>query len=50
MLQIKVETANIWEYKVGNNDNIANFVRLGKPELTLKHNDNFHALNLMEFI
>ena len=28
MLQIKKETANIWECKVGNNANIANFVLL----------------------
>ena len=33
MLQIKKETGNLWEYKVGNNDNIANFVCLWKPRL-----------------
>ena len=32
MLQIKKRTANLWEYKVVNNANIANFVRLWKPE------------------
>ena len=26
MVQINKETANIWEYKVGNNANIANIV------------------------
>ena len=31
MLQLKKETANIWEYKVGNNATIANFARLWKP-------------------
>ena len=36
MLQIKKETANIWEYKVGNNANIANFVRLWKTRLVHK--------------
>ena len=30
MLQIKKQMANILEYKVGNNANIANFVRLCK--------------------
>ena len=33
MLQIKKETANIWEYKVGNNANIANFVYLWKTQV-----------------
>ena len=28
MLQIKKETANIYQYKVGNNANIGNFMRL----------------------
>ena len=32
MLQIKKETENIWEYKVGNNGNIANFVHCEKLE------------------
>ena len=30
MLQIKKGNEDIWEYKVGNNTNIANFVRLWK--------------------
>ena len=42
MVQIKKKTANIWEYKVGNN---ANFVRLWKPGVTslyyLKHDKVF---------
>ena len=33
MLQIKKETANIWEYKVGNNNNITNFVHLSKARM-----------------
>ena len=33
MLQIKKEIANIWEYKVGNNANIANFVHLRKTRM-----------------
>ena len=37
MLQIKKETANIWEYKDGNNANIANFVRLWKTRKLEKH-------------
>ena len=28
MIQIKKEMGNIWEYKVGNNASIVNFVRL----------------------
>ena len=28
IVQIEKEIANIWEYKVGNNANIVNFVRL----------------------
>ena len=32
MVQIMKKTPNIWEYKVGNNGNIANFVRLLKPD------------------
>ena len=35
MLQIKQETADISQYKVGNNANIANFVQLWKPRLTI---------------
>ena len=35
MFLIKKEIANIWEYKVGNNANIANFVRLWKPRMRL---------------
>ena len=35
MLQRKKETVNIWEYKVGNNANIATFVRLWKIRLPL---------------
>ena len=31
MFQIKKEIANIWEYKVGSNANIANFVFLKNP-------------------
>ena len=34
MLQIKKETANIWEYKVGN---IANFVRLWKTRMNVNN-------------
>ena len=30
MLQIKEDTAKIWEYKIDNNANIANFVHLWK--------------------
>ena len=35
MVQIKKEMANrsIWEYKVGNNANTVNFVRLWKPRI-----------------
>ena len=33
MLQIKKKTANIWEYKVGNNANIANLVCLWKTRM-----------------
>ena len=33
MVQIKKETANIWEYKVCMNGNIANFVCLWKCQL-----------------
>ena len=33
MFQIKNEIANIWEYTVDNNANIANFVRLWKPRV-----------------
>ena len=33
MVQIKKKTANIWQYKVGNIDNIANFVCLWKRRL-----------------
>ena len=33
MLQIKKEMANILEYKVGNNVNFANFVRLWKTRM-----------------
>ena len=33
MMQIKKETANICEYKVEINANIANFVRLWKPRM-----------------
>ena len=43
MLQIEKETVNIWEYKVGNNANIANFMCLWKtwmlyliPQFVLK--------------
>ena len=36
MLQIKMETANIWEYKVGNNVNIANFMCLWKTRMILQ--------------
>ena len=35
MLQIKKETANVWEYKVGSNANIANCVRLWKTRLCI---------------
>ena len=34
MVQIKKETANIWEYHIGNDANIANSVRLWKPRTT----------------
>ena len=34
MVQILRETANIWEYKVGTNANIAIFVHLWKPRIT----------------
>ena len=34
MLQIKKETANIPEYKVANNANIANFMPLWKPRMS----------------
>ena len=33
ILQIKKETTNVWEYKVGNNANIASFVLLWKIRL-----------------
>ena len=33
MLQIKKETANIYQYKVGNNANIGNFMRLWETRL-----------------
>ena len=33
MLQIKNETVNIWEYKVGNSDKIANFVCFWKTRI-----------------
>ena len=33
MVQIKKETTSEWEYKVGNNGNVANFVVLWKPRL-----------------
>ena len=36
MVQIKKENAIMWEYKVGNNANIDNFVRLWKPRLSQK--------------
>ena len=32
MVQIKKKSANILQYKIGNNANIANFVCFGKPE------------------
>ena len=35
MLQVKKETANICQYKVGNNDDIDNFVRLWKTRVCL---------------
>ena len=35
MLKIKKETADIWEYKVGSNANIATFVHLWKTRLPL---------------
>ena len=35
MLQIKTETANIWEYIVGNNAIVANFVCLWKARMKL---------------
>ena len=41
MLKIKKETANIWEYKVSNNDQITNFVRFWKTRSS--------NLNLMHF-
>ena len=31
IVEIRKETANIWEYKVGNNANIANFCVCEKP-------------------
>ena len=34
MLQMKKEIVNIWEYKVDNNANIANFVSLWKTRLS----------------
>ena len=33
MLQMKKETANKWEYKVGNNANIVNFLGLWKTQM-----------------
>ena len=36
MVKIKKETENTWEYKVGNNANIAIFVRLWKPRIAGK--------------
>ena len=33
MLQIRKETANLLQYKVGNNADIANFVRLWKTRM-----------------
>ena len=38
IIQLKKETINLWEFKVGSNDNIANFVRLLKPRV-------WHAAN-----
>ena len=35
MLQMKKEMENMWEYKVGNNTNIANYVSLWKTRPVL---------------
>ena len=43
MLQRKKETANIWEHKVGNNDNIANLCVYENPNVLEHGNEEVNS-------